>query len=580
MNKHWFALIAAGLAWVAAATVLAWSTDLRGSVQLKVADLSGLAWAAAPEAEPAITEVDPSSGPNDLDTPIVITGTNFEDGVDLLLDGTSLEGVSWISGERLETTVPWGMDPGAYDLTVVNPGGESATLPGAFAVTLGIGAWNAGEFYGGEIEGIAINPDDPSTLYAASPDVGLFRSRDGAASWTFVYAPNARGVAVDPSNPTTIYWGSWLLRSDDEGDSWVDLNADGDIPYPHPTILGTVYARKQGGDGGLWKSEDHGDSWVDATDGLTDTDVVSLAFHPADPATMVVGTGKGNIFLSTDGGATWSIASKPVEYAQTLAFNPFGKQELWVSDCCFCVPQRAYKSTDPDYTEWEAVLDSPLSDIAFPPPLGWGGTYSGTVYALGCWNDTYKTTDGGDTWADWGPSTPMWGTSIALDPETPGTIYKSNFRDGVYKTTDEGDSWQVANEGLTAMVPAELATVPGQPDLVYAVVDGWEGVLRGTQGGANWQFLECRGADDGPDGSMLVDPFTSSRLYRSGRNEVHRSDDGGETWPISGTLEPPDECTVNVQMVGARVMRGDPQQPGTLLAGTNVLCNDFSNSRY
>jgi photosystem II stability/assembly factor-like uncharacterized protein len=110
---------------------------------------------------------------------------------------------------------------------------------------------------------------------------------------------------------------------------------------------------------------------------------------------------------------------------------------------------------------------------------------------------------------------------------------------------------------------------------VYAVVDGWEGVLRGTRGGEIWQFLECENADDGPDGSMLVDPFTAGRLYRSGRDEVHRSDDEGQTWPISSTLEPPDACTVNVQMVGATVLGADPQQPGTLLAGTNVICNDF-----
>ena len=37
---------------------------------------------AAPMAAPTVTAVDPASAPNDLDTPIVITGTGFTAGTD------------------------------------------------------------------------------------------------------------------------------------------------------------------------------------------------------------------------------------------------------------------------------------------------------------------------------------------------------------------------------------------------------------------------------------------------------------------------------------------------------------------
>lgn len=566
-----------------AAAVVIWPTALLVLLCLLGRASPGVfspALAAPSQITPTVTLVDPSSAPNDLDAPIVITGTDFVSTPVVHLGDTSLNDVSWVSTTRLEAAVPWGMDPGVYTVTVINPDKQSGSLVDAFTVTHAIGVWNAGALYGGEIRDIAINPDNPETLYAASENVGLFRSRDGGENWSFVYAPRARHVAIDPITPTTIYWGKGgLYRSDDEGDTWIALDTEGEVPYAHPTISGTVYASKQWDGGGLWKSTNYGQTWVTMTNGLTDTQVAALVFHPTDPMTMVVGTTNGNLFRSTDGGDLWTHASKPVELVSALAFNRWGAQELWVSDCCFCVPQATLKSTNVDYTDWitvgEPVGSAPLTSIAFPPPLGWGDAYSRTVYAAGCWDDAYKTTDGGNTWQDWGPGTGGWGWSIALDPQTPGVTYKASLRDGVYKTTDEGDTWRVVNQGLTAMVPSQLATVPDQPDVVYAVAEGWEGVLKGKRGGESWQFLECDGADEGPDGSMLVDPFTPGRLYRSGNQEVYRSDDGGLSWPISDTLDPPDVCTVNVQGILPGVLRADPQQPGTLLAGTNVICNDF-----
>ena len=202
---------------------------------------------------------------------------------------------------------------------------------------------------------------------------------------------------------------------------------------------------------------------------------------------MALGTQNGNIFISSNGGMTWTLASQPVENAQEVVFSPLAPYELWVSDCCFCVPQHVYKSTNLSYTQWITTIDSPLADIAFPTPE-WGDAYSTTVYATGCWDDGYRSTDNGDSWENWGPATGSWGHSLAPDPQSPGTIYHASHQNGVYKTTDGGENWQVTNQGLTAMAPAQLATVPGQPDLVYALVDGWEGIFKGTRGGDTWQF--------------------------------------------------------------------------------------------
>jgi hypothetical protein len=177
------------------------------------ADLPGPAWAAALDAEPTIIEVDPSSAPNDLDTPIVITGTNFEDGADVLLDGTSLEDVSWAGDTRLEATVPWGLDPGVYALNVANPGGGSATLAEAFTVTQGIGVWHVARFYGGSIKPVVVNPVTPATVYAYSaPGTAARTGRSSLppmqTTWPSIPSPRPRSTGVTDSGSLvrTMRW--------------------------------------------------------------------------------------------------------------------------------------------------------------------------------------------------------------------------------------------------------------------------------------------------------------------------------------------------------------------------------------
>jgi hypothetical protein len=99
MNSHTFATAAAVL--LSAAALL---------VQFGMLGTAAL-------AAPTGTKVDPVSGPNDLDTPTVITGTGFSDELSgklvitpamAYLRDTALEEVSWVSTTRLEAAVPWG----------------------------------------------------------------------------------------------------------------------------------------------------------------------------------------------------------------------------------------------------------------------------------------------------------------------------------------------------------------------------------------------------------------------------------------------------------------------------------------
>ena len=533
-----------------------------------------------------VTAVDPAVAPNDLDTPIVITGTVFTTVPTVTLGSTVLEDVGWVSGERLTASVPWGLDLGVYTLTVTNPDSESGRLPGAFTVTQGIGVWNAGEQYGGNINQVVVNPMTPTTVYAASVDVGLFRSRDGGESWSFVYAPGARRVAMDPITPTTIYWSSngSFYRSDDEGDTWIPLGPEEgqsawQAAYPHPTEPDTVYFSSQSSEhGGLLKSTDRGQTWVTMTNGLTDTGDI-LAFHPTDPMTMALATSNGHVFHSTDGGEMWAYSSTPVDYPSSLAFNPWKDNELWISAGCFSGDDSVFKNTTVSYTEWISMALHPMTDIDFAPP-GWGSALSSTVFAAGCFNEAYKTTDSGDTWENFGPLDNA-GNSIALHPTDPNTIYSASQWYGVFKTTNGGDTWQVVQEGLTAVVPRQLASVPGQPDVVYALTDRPEGIYKSTDGGRNWKFIPVTLDDDRMAirfSSLAVDPFTQTRVYASLSGtfaaRIHVSEDGGETWPRSVAITATEQYS-DCSGLGLDVLLAHPTQRGLLLAGVNYNYQDW-----
>jgi hypothetical protein len=124
-----------------------------------------------------------------------------------------------------------------------------------------------------------------------------------------------------------------------------------------------------------------------------------------------------------------------------------------------------------------------------------------------------------------------------------------------------------------------MATVPGQPDVVFAVLDRQGGIYKGTEGGASWQFLRLAESNLKSRFSVVcVDPFTPTRVYAAGGAPshlgngwwTHISMDGGQTWPIYTVASAP-EAYSDCNAISPDVLRADPAQPGSLLAGVNHL---------
>lgn len=160
-----------------------------------------------------------------------------------------------------------------------------------------------------EAVALAYNPADGSLLKADSQ--GLSRWQ-GGSGWEQVDVPQhsgLSGVAVNPDQPTTVYIsgpGLGVFRSADSGDNWQEINTG--LPGLDVTALAmhsfrrdTLYAWVN--NDGIYRTEDGGATWKKTPDvGIEDPQVRGLT-HSTLPGSMNTGW----LYASTPGGAFLSM---------------------------------------------------------------------------------------------------------------------------------------------------------------------------------------------------------------------------------------------------------------------------------
>jgi hypothetical protein len=126
--------------------------------------------------------------------------------------------------------------------------------------------------FGGTVFSIAIDPNDPNTIYAGTPGGGIFKSSNGGENWSEVNTGlthrTVRALVINPKDSNTVYAGT--------------------------------FGR------GVFKSTDGGESWSEVNPGLTNRNVTFLAIDPKNSNTIYAGTNGNSIFASYDGGQTWN----------------------------------------------------------------------------------------------------------------------------------------------------------------------------------------------------------------------------------------------------------------------------------
>jgi photosystem II stability/assembly factor-like uncharacterized protein len=136
----------------------------------------------------------------------------------------------------------------------------------------------------------------------------------------------------------------------------------------------------------------------------------------------------------------------------------------------------------------------------------------------------------------------------------------------VYKTVNEGSHWEKVNNGLVApeiikssraLNVTSIHVDPFEPETVYAAT--LSGLFKTIDGAKSW----VRIGESLPDQmiiAMILDRSKKGVIYIAGRDGVHRSHDGGNTWK-----------TVNkgVASTNVRSIAQSATNPDLFYAGTN-----------
>ncbi|NPA79479.1 MAG: hypothetical protein GXO29_00305 [Thermotogae bacterium] len=461
----------------------------------------------------------------------------------------------------------------------------------------------------GRISYVLPHPTDPNIIYVAAASGGVWRTTDGGTTWEPLTdglpVLSSGALAFDPTDPNVIYYGTgeqhycgWscfpgdgLFVSTDAGNTWVKLATTDEVGsyiseiWIRPDDPNVIFVASEDG---LARSADGGTTWSWV---FTAGDVNSIAVRSDDYDIMFIGVYGEGVFVSTDGGDTWSqitdLPTADIERVE-LAISPSDPDVIYASFTdTLSALYGLYKSTDggatwlrlngtPDYLYSQGNYDHHITVHPLHPDTVFAGgvfPYDTTRHGI------VRTFDGGNAWEDITDRTPngkvhpdihhfAWGTDGALYVACDG---------GLWRSYDLGDSWENLNEGLGI---TQFYTVDIHPDLPDVVVGGtqdngtaiwysdwgddWENVRSGDGGpvlwlpfapdsflttyvsmtylkmyewtGSTFNYVAYLGTPWSGDvacwtcGPLKGDPDGDTRTLYAGTSRLWMSTDGGETW--------------------------------------------------
>ena len=299
-----------------------------------------------------------------------------------------------------------------------------ATGDGVVRVESEDGSWRAKRVLALEgVHCLALDPQQPDTVYAGSEANGVWKSDDGGHTWwdADLPEPAALSLAVSPADGA-VYAGcepSKIFRSADGGDSWRELAGLRSIPSaptwkfpPKPWTSHVRWIAPNPHDaalllagielGGVMRSEDGGQTWEDHRPGAQ-RDCHALAWHPSAGG-RAYEAGGGGAAWSRDGGRTWQAADagRDRHYTWALAVDP-SEPDCWYVSAS-PGPGPAHYSSDAEAFIYRWRGDGPWQPLAggLPQPLDSMiyalATAPGHLFAGLRDGRLYVSRDGGDSW--------------------------------------------------------------------------------------------------------------------------------------------------------------------------------------
>jgi PKD repeat protein/photosystem II stability/assembly factor-like uncharacterized protein len=466
------------------------------------------------------------------------------------------------------------------------------------------GHWNPGI---GRINVVAVDPNDPNTIYIGAPSGGCWKTTNEGESWQVLtdHLPvmGVSAIAIDYTNSDIIYIGTGdrdasdnysigVLKSTDGGQSWettgmqhtIYQNLTVEKLLIHPEDPNILYCAVNNG---LYRSYDAADSWEEILSGHID----DIEFKPGDPNTVYAITKK--FYKSTDGGDSFTqiTAGLPnnngrAQIAVTNAAPEYVYFMCAGTDGLFGGVYRSTNSGD----SFELRADSPQM-LGYSPTgndnssqssydLGLAASHINPeeVHLLGI--ITWRSLDGGINWqatTEWNfQNDPIGYTHCDMHWAhfEGGTLYVGS--DGlVCKSEDSGNTWIDLTTGIGIR---QFYRIGGSKNHPYKLIGGSQD--NGTSVYSTDYWHEWLGADgmeclvDYSNENIVYGTIQFGQFYKSntgGMNQVNISQPGDGNWVTPFVIHPTNPKTIYVgNNSGVRKTTNGMQSWSTI--------SDFSNT--
>ncbi len=274
-----------------------------------------------------------------------------------------------------------------------------------------------------DLECVAATPDH---VFCGTFDAGLFRSDDSGETFHSVGSETIQesvmSLAIDPDDPRTVWVGtepSAVYRSTDAGESWERREGLTDLPSesqwsfpprphthhvrwlePDPHDTDHLYVGIEAG--ALVQTHDAGETWEDRVPDAR-RDNHSLATHPDAPNRVWSAAGDGYA-KSEDGGETWEYPQDGLDhrYCWSVAVVPDDPDTVLLSSATG--PRTAHNADAADsfvYRKrdgkaWEQLDGLPTGE-GVTRAVFEAGDSGGELYAVNN-RGIFRTEDAGETW--------------------------------------------------------------------------------------------------------------------------------------------------------------------------------------
>ncbi|MEJ2399968.1 MAG: hypothetical protein P8Y52_01130 [Xanthomonadales bacterium] len=492
----------------------------------------------------------------------------------------------------------------------------------------------------GQIANVRIHPSDPDVawvgvqgqIWGPNEERGVFRTRDGGATWEHVLKigpqTGASDLRLDPTNPRILYAAMWnhgrkpwyihsggtdggIYKSTDSGDTWTKLT--GGLPEMVGKVAVDISASQpqrvyalleaEPGQGGLWRSDDGGATWRQMNGHRVLHSrawyYIHLAADPVDPDTVYV----LNVPLmkSIDGGRTFERIETPHGDHHDHWINPADNRNMINGN------DGGATITFDGGATWSTLMNQPTAqfyrvttDNQVPFRI-YGGQQDNTTVAIAS-----RSLYGGIGVADYFDAGGGESAHIAFDPDDPRLIYATTIN-GTLTEYDHATGLERIIIPYPELVygkdskdlkyrtnwNAPVAVSPHDPAVIYY---GTQKLLRSSDRGLNWEEISGDLTRNDPDkqgrnGGPLTPENVGAEFYNTifyivesareagviwvGSDDglVHISRDNGASWT---DVSPPHKGEAMINAIEL-----SPHADGTAyLAVAAYKLNDFSPYIY